>query len=265
MMVDEDMLLETRHDNVVLLTMNRPKARNSLSLAMIAELHGAIKRLGQDETVKAIVLAGNGPAFCAGHDLKELTEARKASDEGQGFFTETMTACSNLMQAVVRCPKPVIAAVDGIATAAGCQLVASCDLAVATASSRLATPGVNIGLFCSTPMVAVSRNIPRKRVMEMLLSGDMIPAETAEQWGLLNRVVADGEAVDAAMEMAEIIAQKSARTVKIGIEAFYNQLDMPLDQAYEYTAQVMVHNMLDEDAEEGINAFIEKRQPKWAD
>jgi enoyl-CoA hydratase/carnithine racemase len=264
-MTTEEMLLETRDDKVVLLTMNRPAARNSLSLDMIATLHDAVTRLGQDSTVKAVVLAANGPAFCAGHDLKELTEARQKPDNGKAFFTETMSACSALMQAVVHCPKPVIAAVDGIATAAGCQLVASCDLAFATSSSRLATPGVNIGLFCSTPMVAVSRNIPRKRVMEMLLSGEMITAATAADWGLINRAVDDGQAVATAMEMGQTIAAKSAATVKIGIEAFYRQLDMPLDEAYRYTAEVMVNNMMDADAEEGINAFIEKRPAVWKD
>ena len=264
-MLHEDMLLEQRHGGVTLLTMNRPAARNSLSLAMLAELHGAITRLGKDTSIKAIVLAGEGPAFCAGHDLKEMTAARQASDGGQAFFTETMTACSNMMQAVVNCPKPVVAAVEGVATAAGCQLVASCDLAIAGAAARFATPGVNIGLFCSTPMVAVSRNIPRKKVMEMLLTGEMITAETAADWGLVNRAVAEGAAVDSALELAQQIAAKSPATVKIGIEAFYKQLEMPLDKAYDYTAEVMVTNMMDRDAIEGINAFIEKRPPQWRD
>ncbi|MCE2517080.1 MAG: enoyl-CoA hydratase [Alphaproteobacteria bacterium] len=262
-MTTEDMLLEERHGRVALLTMNRPKARNSLSLAMLAELHGAITRLGKDDAIKAIVLAGNGPAFCAGHDLKEMTAARAASDGGQAFFTETMTACSAMMQAVVNCPKPVVAALEGIATAAGCQLVASCDLAVAGDGAQMATPGVNIGLFCSTPMVAVSRNIPRKRVMEMLLTGEMITAQTAAEWGLVNRVVTQGQAVATALELAQSIAAKSAATLRIGIEAFYKQLDMPLDEAYEYTAQVMVMNMMEPDAEEGITAFIEKRPAVW--
>lgn len=262
-MAEEDILLETRDDKVALLTMNRPQARNSLSLEMIAALHEAILRLGQDEGVKAIVLAGEGAAFCAGHDLKELTQARQKPDSGRAFFTETMAACSALMQEIVRAPKPVIAAVDGIATAAGCQLVASCDLALATPESHFATPGVNIGLFCSTPMVAVSRNIPRKRVMEMLLTGDMIDATTAAEWGLINRVVKAGDVIAVALEMGHGIASKSAATVKIGIEAFYHQLDMPLDEAYRYTAEVMVDNMMSADAEEGITAFIEKRPARW--
>ena len=258
-----EILLETRNDEIAHLTMNRPKARNSLSLEMMAVLNDAFLRLGADQTVKAIVLSGDGPAFCAGHDLKEMSAARQEDDKGRAFFEKTMQACSRLMQDIVACPKPVIAAVDGIATAAGCQLVASCDLAVASSSSRFATPGVNIGLFCSTPMVAVSRNISRKRVMEMLLMGEMISAPTALHWGLVNRVTEDGAAIDEAFKMAEVIASKSPATVKIGIEAFYKQAEMPLDQAYDYTAQVMVDNMMHRDAEEGINAFIEKRKPEW--
>jgi len=258
-----NILLQEKQGDLVILTMNRPQARNSLSLALMAALQEAFDHLAEDKSVKAIVLTGEGPAFSAGHDLKEMSAARAGDDRGKAFFIETMSACATLMQTVVKCPKPVIAAVDGIATAAGCQLVASCDLAVATASSRFATPGVNIGLFCSTPMVAVSRNIPRKRVMEMLLMGEMIPADTAADWGLINRVVAEGKALEEAVAMAEMIAAKSPATVKIGMEAFYNQVEMPLDHAYAYTAEVMVENMLHRDAEEGINAFIEKRKPQW--
>jgi len=258
-----NILLEEKQGDLVILTMNRPQERNSLSIALMAALQDAFDRLSKDNSVKAIVLAGEGPAFSAGHDLKEISAARSGNDRGKSFFIETMTACATLMQTVVKYPKPVIAAVDGIATAAGCQLVASCDLAVATANSRFATPGVNIGLFCSTPMVAVSRNIPRKRVMEMLLMGEMIAADTAADWGLINRVVNEGEALEEAIAIAEKIAAKSPATVKIGIEAFYNQDEMPLDHAYAYTAEVMVENMLHHDAEEGINAFIEKRKPQW--
>jgi enoyl-CoA hydratase/carnithine racemase len=250
-------------ESVARLTFNRPDSRNSLSLAMIASLHNAIMDAGANKDVKAVVLAGKGPAFCAGHDLKEMTAARKGADRGKAFFSKTMENCSNMMLEIVRCPKPVIAAVDGIATAAGCQLVATCDLAVAGQSSRFATPGVNIGLFCSTPMVAVSRNLPRKRVMQMLLMGEMIPADTAAEWGLVNQVVDDGTALEHAMAIASAIAEKSSATVKIGKEAFYNQIDMPLEESYRYTAQVMVENMLHRDAEEGINAFIEKRKPEW--
>ena len=258
-----NILVEKKDGDIAVVTMNRPQARNSLSIDLMAALNASILRLGADGAVKAIILTGEGPAFSAGHDLKELSAARQQGDRGQAFFEKTMKACATLMQDVVRCPKPVIAAVDGIATAAGCQLVASCDLAVATSTSRFATPGVNIGLFCSTPMVAVSRNISRKRVMEMLLMGELISAETALNWGLINRVTEEGQAVDQALDMANVIAAKSPATVKTGIEAFYHQAEMPLDQAYEYTAQVMVDNMLHRDAEEGINAFIEKRKPEW--
>lgn len=257
-----EILNQTISDGIAILTMTRAKARNSLSMALMQALSASVSKLGQDPQCKVIILTGEGPAFSAGHDLKEMTAARKDSDKGRGFFEETMQTCAALMQNIVNCPKPVIAAVDGIATAAGCQLVASCDLAVATAQSRFATPGVNIGLFCSTPMVAVSRNIPRKRVMEMLLMGEMIDANTACQWGLINRVV-DENPVDEAMVMAKVIAGKSPATVKTGIEAFYRQAEMPLDEAYNYTAQVMVENMMHQDAEEGINAFIEKRKPEW--
>lgn len=261
--LQDDLIDIHKADGIARLTFNRPESRNALSLAMIAALHRAISDAGADPDIKAIVLAGKGPAFCAGHDLKEMTAAREGADRGKAFFTETMNNCSEMMQAIVRCPRPVIAAVDGIATAAGCQLVASCDLAVAGRSSRFATPGVNIGLFCSTPMVAVSRNLPRKRVMEMLLMGEMIPADTAAEWGLINRVVDDGTAAEHATAMAAEIAGKSPATVKIGKEAFYNQLDMSLEEAYRYTAGVMVDNMLNRDAEEGISAFIEKRKPEW--
>ena len=258
-------LLENKCDGVAILTMNKPNSRNSLSVLMMTTLHEAIIRLGSDKAVKAIILAALGPAFCAGHDLKEMTAARNSEDGGRDFFAKTMAQCSALMQSIVTCPKPVIAAVEGIATAAGCQLVASCDLAVASETARFATPGVNIGLFCSTPMVAVSRNIPRKRVMEMLLLGEMIDADCAARWGLVNRTTPQGEALDGAKALAATIAAKSPATIKIGIEAFYHQIDMPLAEAYDYTAQVMTENMLHPDAEEGITAFIEKRTPHWGE
>ena len=259
-----DDLLDCQYNNqIATLTFNRPQSRNALSLDMIAALHGAITHASKHKNIKAIIIASKGPAFCAGHDLKEMTSARKQPDNGKKFFAQTMKNCSEMMLAITHSPKPVIAAVDGIATAAGCQLVATCDLAVATESSKFATPGVNIGLFCSTPMVAVSRNIPRKRVMEMLLMGDMIDAQTAAQWGLVNKVVKDGTALEHALAIAQNIAQKSTATIKIGIEAFYNQAEMNLKDAYNYTAQVMTENMLHQDAQEGIDAFIQKRKPKW--
>jgi len=263
--MENPILLESIDGGVARLVLNRPAARNSLSLTMISTLHEAIDRLGDNAAVRVIVITAEGPAFCAGHDLKEMSAARAEDDRGHGFFTKTMESCAAMMQAIVRCPKPVIAGVRGIATAAGCQLVASCDLAIAGEEAGFATPGVNIGLFCSTPMVAVSRNLPRKRVMEMLLGGEMIDAPTAADWGLVNSVVASDELEDAVMELARSVASKSAATLKIGKEAFYRQAEMPLDEAYRYTARVMVENMLERDAEEGINAFIEKREPVWED
>jgi enoyl-CoA hydratase/carnithine racemase len=254
---------ERPETGVAVLFLDRPKSRNSLSTAMMAALRGEIAALGTDPGVSAIVIAAEGPAFCAGHDLKELTAHRSDSDGGRIFYAETMTRCAEMMQAIVACPKPVIAAVHGTATAAGCQLVATCDLAVAEEDSRFATPGVNIGLFCSTPMVALSRNVPRKRAMEMLLLGEMMGAAEAAEYGLVNRVVAKDESYAAALEMARIIASKSPITVAIGKKAFYDQVEMPLASAYDYAARVMVENMLKADAAEGISAFLEKREPVW--
>lgn len=248
---------------VAVVTMNKPAARNALSLAMIADLRRAFETLSADAGVSAIVLAAEGPAFCAGHDLKELTAHRADPDAGRAFFKETMDNCAALMLAIVRSPKPVIAAVHATATAAGCQLVATCDLAVAAETAKFCTPGVNIGLFCSTPMVALARNVPRKRAMEMLLLGDMIGAAEAAEYGLVNRVVAHDAVMSSALELARRIAVKSPATVAIGKEAFYAQIEQPLADAYSYAAGVMVENMLFRDAEEGIGAFIEKRKPEW--
>lgn len=259
----DDLILEERRGAVAILTLNRPPARNALSLAMIAALHGAIERMSRDESVSVVILAAAGPAFCAGHDLKELTAHRDDDDRGRAFFAETMRACAAMMQAIVHCPKPVIAAVHATATAAGCQLVATCDLAVAADSAAFATPGVSIGLFCSSPMVALSRNVPRKQAMEMLLLGEMLEAGAARDYGLVNRVVPADHVMHEAMSMAETIASKSPLTVAIGKEAFYRQLELDLSGAYDYAADVMVRNMLARDAEEGINAFIEKRPPRW--
>lgn len=248
---------------IAVVTLDRPSQRNALSLAMMAALTQAVEVLGRDDTVSAIVLAANGPAFSAGHDLKELTGHRSEPDGGRDFFKLTMDACAALMLTIVRCPKPVIAAVHATATAAGCQLVATCDLAVAADTAKFCTPGVNIGLFCSTPMVALSRNVPRKRAMEMLLLGDMISANAAKEHGLVNRVVAPDRVMDEALEMARRIAAKSPATVAIGKEAFYAQVEKPLDEAYHYAVAVMVENMMIADAEEGIGAFLEKRPPVW--
>jgi enoyl-CoA hydratase/carnithine racemase len=258
-------LLQENVGSIRLLTLNRPAARNSLSEGLIAELHGALKEIHDDNSVRAVVIAANGPAFSAGHDMKELTARRSDADRGRAYFGQIMNACSAMMQAVVLLPKPVVAAVQGIATAAGCQLVASCDLAVASEAAGFATPGVDIGLFCSTPMVALSRNIPRKQAMEMLLTGEPISAATAKNIGLVNRVVAAGTERDAAIALAQKVALKSAYTVKLGKEAFYRQAEMSLADAYRYTAEVMTENMMARDAEEGIGAFIEKRDPKWQD
>jgi enoyl-CoA hydratase/carnithine racemase len=258
-------LLRETFDSIAVLTLNRPETRNSLSEAMIAELHAALKDIHDDADVRALVIAANGPAFSAGHDMKELTARRTDADRGRAYFAEIMTACSAMMQAIVQLPKPVVAAVQGIATAAGCQLVASCDLAVASEAATFATPGVDIGLFCSTPMVALSRNVPRKQAMEMLLTGEPIPATRARDIGLINRVVAAGTERDAAIALAQKVALKSAYTIKLGKAAFYRQAEMSLADAYRYAAEVMTENMMARDAAEGISAFIEKREPKWQD
>jgi enoyl-CoA hydratase/carnithine racemase len=260
-----DILARETIGPVAVLTLNRPAARNSLSEALIAALHEALAALRDDERVRAVVIAANGSVFSSGHDLKELTARRTDPDRGRAYFARIMTSCSAMMQAIVQLPKPVIAAVQGVATAAGCQLVASCDLAVASENASFATPGVDIGLFCSTPMVALSRNVPRKHAMHMLMTGEPVSANRALELGLVNSVVAPGTERDAALTLARRIAGKSAHTVKIGKEAFYRQAEMPLAEAYRYAAEVMTENMLARDAEEGINAFIEKRAPTWED
>jgi enoyl-CoA hydratase/carnithine racemase len=261
----QPILLRENVGSIAVLTLNRPTARNSLSGGMIAELHAALNEIRDDKSVRGVVIAANGPAFSAGHDMKELTARRSDADRGRAYFAEIMNACSVMMQAIVRLPKPVVASVQGIATAAGCQLVASCDLAVASDAASFATPGVDIGLFCSTPMVALSRNVPRKQAMEMLLTGEPISAETARGIGLINRVVPAGSEREAAIALAQKVALKSAYTVKLGKEAFYRQAEMSLADAYRYAAAVMAENMMARDAEEGIGAFIEKREPKWQD
>ena len=258
-------LLRETLGSISLLTLNRPQARNSLSEGLIAELHAALKEIHGDANVRAVVIAANGPAFSAGHDMKELTARRADADRGRAYFAEIMNACSAMMQAIVHLPKPVVAAVQGVATAAGCQLVASCDLAIASEAATFATPGVDIGLFCSTPMVALSRNVPRKQAMEMLLTGEPISAARARDIGLINRVVAAGTERDAAVALAQKVALKSAYTIKLGKAAFYRQAEMSLADAYRYAAEVMTENMMAHDAEEGIGAFIEKREPKWQD
>ena len=265
-MQDNDILLrELDDDGVLRLTMNDAKRRNALSEAMLGILAATFAEAGTDPAVRVIILAANGPAFCAGHDLKEMTAGRADDDRGRAYFASVMAMCSGVMQAIVNCPKPVIAEVTGIATAAGCQLVASCDLAIAADTAQFSTPGVHIGLFCSTPMVALSRNVADKHAMEMLLTGDMVPASRAAEIGLVNRAVAPEYLRQATMEMARKIAAKSSMTVATGKRAYYAQREMGLSDAYAYASGVMVDNMLARDAEEGIGAFIQKRAPQWQD
>lgn len=258
-------LLRERDDSIAILTLDRPAARNSLSEALLNALFIALDDIATDRTIRAVVLTANGPAFCAGHDLKELIARRSDADAGRAYFKHIMTTCSATMQKIVNLPQPVIAAVQGVATAAGCQLVASCDLAVASTDAKFATPGVDIGLFCSTPMVALTRNVARKHAMEMLLTGDMVSAARAAEIGLINRTVAPGEERAAALALARQIAAKSSHTVKIGKQAFYRQIELGLAEAYAYASEVMTENMMARDAEEGICAFIEKRLPTWED
>lgn len=262
---DRPVLLRERDKDIVMLVLNRPQARNSLSESLLLALSSALNEIAADESVRGVLLAANGPAFCAGHDLKELTNRRSDADGGRSYFRHIMTICSAMMQQIVNLPQPVIAVVQGAASAAGCQLVASCDLAIASTAAKFATPGVDIGLFCSTPMVALSRNVARKHAMEMLLTGDMVSAERAAQIGLVNRVVAPGDERKAALSLARQIANKSSYVLKIGKHAFYRQAEMGLADAYNYASEVMTENMMARDAEEGICAFIDKRDPKWED
>lgn len=259
----EPVLIREDRDGIATLTLNRGPQRNSLSEALMTALIDELAAIATDPSVRVVVLAANGPAFSAGHDLKELTAHRGDPDRGREFFRKIMQQCSTLMQAIVRQPKPVIARVHGIATAAGCQLVASCDLAIAVEEAKFATPGVNIGLFCSTPMVALSRNISHKHALQMLLTGDLIDAPTALRFGLINEHVS-GEQLDVAVEaLAVKIASKSRHTLAVGKAAYYRQAELPLDEAYAYAKGVMVHNLQARDAREGIDAFIDKRHPTW--
>lgn len=258
-------LLREQIGSIAILTLNRPRARNSLSEDLLAALGAELANIAKDPSVRAVVLTANGSAFCAGHDMKEITARRADKDRGRAYFTQLMDICSDVMMAIVRLPQPVIAAVQGPATAAGCQLVATCDLAIASPAANFCTPGVNIGLFCSTPMVALSRNVPRKLAMELLFTGDTISADHAQRIGLINRVVSAGSERDSAIALAQSFAAKSAATLQIGKQAFYHQADMSLPDAYKYASAVMVENMLYSDAQEGIGAFLEKRRPEWED
>src|SRR5262245_22352455 len=243
-------VLREQTNDVAILTLNRAQARNSLSEAMLAALGEALESIACDRSVRAVVLAANGPAFSAGHDLKELTARRSDADGGRGYTKHLIETCCAVMQSILHLPQPVIAAVEGVASAAGCQLVATCDLAVASTAAKFCTPGVHIGLFCSTPMVALSRAIARKHAMEMLLTGDTIPAEEALRIGLVNRVVTPGAARDEAVKLARKIAVESAVAVKLGKEAFYQQIEMSVSEAYRLATEVMVENMMTRDAEE---------------
>jgi len=258
-------LLREDVGDIAILTLNRPRTLNSLSEDMLEALGDALTAIAHDRTVRAVILAANGPAFSAGHDLKELQRHRSDEDKGRSYFKHVFATCGAMMQQIVALPQPVIAAVQATATAAGCQLVASCDLAVASRAAKFATSGINVGLFCSTPMVALSRNVQRKAAMEMLLTGEMISAKRAEAIGLINRVVAPGHEREEALKLAKIIAAKSSIALKLGKTAFYRQLPMSLAEAYEYISGVMLENLLARDAEEGMNAFIDKRPPKWED
>ena len=259
------MALLERNDtgSIARLTLNAPEKLNALSEGMLEALQSEFDVLKNDQAIRAVILEGAGKAFCAGHDLKEMTAGRQAEDGGKVYFKTLFNRCATMMQTIQKLPQPVIAQVHGIATAAGCQLVASCDLAVAAEGTKFGVNGVNIGLFCSTPMVALSRNIPRKQAFEMLTTGQFIDAARAQDLGLINRVVSEEQLSAETRALAELLASKLGVAVKIGKEAFYNQLQMPLSEAYDYTGDVMVENMLYRDTEEGISAFIEKRDPNW--
>ena len=255
---DNEILKRSDTHGIATLTLNRPEARNALSIALMDRIQTELDRIRDDKNVHVVVIAANGPSFCSGHDLREL-RAMPTQKTHKRLFAQ----CSRLMLSITRLPQPVIAKVHATATAAGCQLVASCDLAVAADTAEFATPGVNIGLFCSTPMVAVSRNIGRKKTMEMLLTGTSMTAKTAETIGLINTVCAQIELDNVVNQLCAAITSKSPLTVKIGKEAFYRQLEMPIEEAYAYTSEVMVKNMMARDAREGIDAFLEKRSPEW--
>ncbi len=261
--MSDQILLREDAGGIATLTLNNPDRLNALSEAMIGRLQTELDALSLDRAVRAVVLRGAGKAFCAGHDLREMQAARQAEDRGRGYFNALFAQCARMMTSVTRLPQPVIAEVHGIATAAGCQLVASCDMAVAADTARFGVNGVNIGLFCSTPMVALSRNVPAKHAFEMLTTGEFIDAAKAERIGLVNRVAPEAELSAAAQALAETVAGKLAVAVRIGKEAFHAQREMTLDAAYAYTGRAMAENMLHRDTEEGVAAFLEKRQPDW--
>ena len=255
-----NLLIYNEIDNIAVLTLNRPKQQNALSSDLMTAILNKLNQIENNKNIKVVTIFANGNNFCAGHDLKELK-----IDKNEERFENIFELCSKLMLKIVKLPKPVIAGVQGIATAAGCQLVASCDLVIASDNSKFATPGVNIGLFCSTPMVAVSRNVNRKQMMEMLLLGEFVSPSKAQEIGLINKIVNKEELETETIKVAKIIASKPTTTVAIGKKAFYKQLDMNIEDAYKYTSKVMSTNMLEKDAQEGISAFIDNRDPKWSD
>ena len=265
MEVENILLTNKVTDGILRLILNNSKHQNTLSELMMESLAKELSEAAIDDSVRVIILSAEGSIFCAGHDLKEITQARNNEDSGHAYFKKLFNTCSELMQLIVNNPKPVIAEVNGIATAAGCQLVASCDLAIASDESMFATPGVNIGLFCSTPMVALSRNVTNKHAMEMLLTGDMIDAKKATEIGLVNNNVSSENLVQETLKLAKKVSSKSPMTLKIGKQAFYAQSSLDLSEAYKYTSQVMLDNILKDDAKEGIEAFINKRDPEWKD
>jgi len=256
-------VLRENSGDIAVLILNRPRARNTLAEATLQALQRALADIAEEKAVRAVVLAARGSVFSAGHDLKELSAHRSEADGGRGYTQHIMQICSAMMLSILRLPQPVIAAVEGTATAAGCQLVATCDLAVTSSAAKFSTPGVHIGLFCSTPMVALSRNVGRKHAMEMLITGDTISADDAYRIGLVNRVVEPGMARQHALQLAQKISAKSPAVIKLGKEAFYRQLEMGIADAYAYASEVMVQNMMTRDAAEGISAFLEKRPPNW--
>jgi enoyl-CoA hydratase/carnithine racemase len=262
---DEGSLLREDHGPIAILTLNRPEARNSLSEGLMSVFQAQLNDVAPSPDIRAVVIAANGPVFCAGHDIRQMEAHRSDQDGGRAYFEATFAKCATLMQSIVSCPKPVIAAAERTATAAGCQLVATCDLAIAGEDAKFCTPGVNIGLFCSTPAVAIARNVGRKHAMEMLLLGEMISAQDAREFGLVNRVVPGDEVLPKALEMANKIATKSMPVLAIGKQAFYEQFDPDLAASYQRASRAMVENMMLVDAHEGLSAFLEKQEPNWRD
>jgi len=259
----DKILLRERRDDVYILTLNCPENRNALSEQMIAAIERALVVIKVWLEVKAVIIAATGPVFCSGHDLRAVTQHREDGDSGKGYYKRLLVQCTRLMTTLTEYPKPIIAAVEGTATAAGVQLISSCDLAVASANARFCTPGVNIGFFCHTPAVALSRNLTRKHALEMLLTGEMIGAPRAAEMGLVNRVAPEGKALDEAITLGRIIAQKSPQALAMGKQSFYAQADQPVAEAYAIASDFMVDNMLTDDAIEGVAAFLHKRKPEW--